>query len=263
MDETPIPFWSGLRWVDVAAVIGALAWLPYIVRFFWRPRITIIPGAQIEIGYTGLGPILNPSLAFRTERRDALVTAVWFEVVHERGQRAEFRGVQLVETPGVTQSTTGESAVHQRTQAAVAVVLTPATIAERKVNCQEANHLMRYEPLIVGFQTAIRRVQNANAQQWQETVLQSPECQALRDFLLNEFFWQTGNYKVAVFAKVAELRAPATATFSFSLNEAQVRLLRGNQQGIDWELRRITGEHVQQPAPPQFKWQWLYPTVKP
>ncbi|MFO1503493.1 MAG: hypothetical protein U1F39_06720 [Steroidobacteraceae bacterium] len=262
MDPSPPTFWSGLRWADVVAIVGALAWLPYIIRLFLKPRVTIIPGGTIEIGFTGLGPIVNPSLAFRTEHKDALVAAIEFDVAHQRGQRATFRAVQLHETGAMTQSTSGESAVHQRTQSTVAIVLTPASIAERKVVCQEREHLATYQQRLVAYQAAVRRVQNNDAERWLADAMASPECHALRDFWTGEFFWQPGRYTVTARAKVAELSTEATTSFAFELTDAQIQLLRSNQVGLEWELVRIARAagvpNIN--GPETFKWHWEYST---
>jgi len=260
MSGVPDPFWSGLRWADIAAVVGAFAWLPHIVNYFRRPKVTLIPGGKIEVGFTGLGPIFNPSLAFRTQRRDALVTGVRFAVRHERGQTAEFQCTQLSEQSGVTRFVSGDAAVHQRIHAAIAAVVTTSAIVERIVVCQERRVLDRMDTLMVAYETAVRHALAANPQPWPEQIVQSAESNALRDFWIESFFWQAGTYSVTAFATVAELRIPVKLDFSFALSEAQVELLRGNRAYLELELRRIGGApNVQDTTK---LWQWIYPITK-
>src|SRR5258708_7204841 len=88
---------NGLGWSDIVALVGAAAWLPQLWRFFQRPKVTPIAGGRIEIGFSNLGPIFNPKVAFRVERREALVTGIEFRVTHEKGQNTQFKCMQLIE----------------------------------------------------------------------------------------------------------------------------------------------------------------------
>lgn len=254
-----------LTWTDVVAILGALAWLPVVVGWFQRPKITLIPGGVVEIGFTGMGAIFNPSLAFRTEKRDALVVSVSFEVQHEKGQRAVFKSGQFAETPGVTQSTTGESAIHSRVQAVRAVVLTPTTIAERKIMCQESTYQEKWDKLVDAYFTAINRIRLTvpDAGKWKEGVLQSPERHACKEFMTKALFWQAGTYRAVASAKASELRKPATATFTFTLSEADIALLTSNIAHLDGELDRILQQAMDPAAKvAPFAWHWVYPAVR-
>lgn len=253
-------------WTNVLALVGAAAWLPKVVALFRRPRVTLIPAGTVELGYSGFGPTLNPSLAFRTERTDALVTDIWFEVVHEDGTRARFDGYQLHETPLFYYSSSGEQTVHSRAQAVVAIVLTPWQIVERRVFSQEKKHRERYPALMDDYQRTIRRLQSSSrdVSVWQDAVFQSTEYHTLREFLLDEFFWKVGTYTVHVLASVASLSTPATVSFKFSFTDEHRELLSANRQGVEWELRRIMSQAAGQPVePPAFAYKFAYPLVRP
>ena len=99
---------SGLGWSDIVALVGAAAWLPQIWRFLQKPKVTPIVGGQVEIGFTHLGPVFNPKVAFRAQRRDALVTGIQYRLQHERGQ------TPIVYRPGQRQSISAASAVGPR-----------------------------------------------------------------------------------------------------------------------------------------------------
>lgn len=137
-----------MGWItDIIAIVGAAAWLPQLWRFFQKPRVTPIVGGQVEIGFTEFGPIFNPKVAFRAERRDALVSAINFVVRHERGQEAMFRATMLVEIGSSGQYSSGQEFSQQRVQEVVALVLTPTSIVERKIGTREAECLREWEQL--------------------------------------------------------------------------------------------------------------------
>ena len=58
---------------EVLAILGASAWLPQLVVFiskkFSKPKLTIIPDKDVEIGFTSLGPIFNIQIAFLAEKK--------------------------------------------------------------------------------------------------------------------------------------------------------------------------------------------------
>lgn len=64
-----------MGWV---AIIGAAAWTPHIIewvyRFFARPKITVYPHKNPQIGYTFFGPIINIDLALLSEKKLLLLT---------------------------------------------------------------------------------------------------------------------------------------------------------------------------------------------
>jgi hypothetical protein len=254
---------SAIDWTKVAAFLGALAWLPHLVRWFIRPRVTIIPGVSVEIGFTALGPLFNPTLAFLTERRAALITRITFDVTHEKGQRATFLAQQLVETAGSTQNSAGDYALHSRTHSVIAVAMIPGQISERKINCRESSGLTRHEVLVADYQNAVRRTRDPDMMKWAAAAATSPECHALRKFWANEAVWQTGNYTVVARARVDELGREVTTQFSLTIPDEHIRLLSANAGGLDYELKGIFADIAQEPRdPPRYAWQWIYPAIR-
>lgn len=249
-------------WVEVTAVAGALAWLPYLLTLFRRPKVKLIVSGNVEIGFTGMGVIFNPTLAFLSQYKEALVTDVWCEVRHERGRAARFRVSQLVETSAFSQSTTGEAAIHQRTTSAIGIVLMPTVISERKLCCREGDRRAEYDRLMLEYQAAVRRLQVPDLSAWQDAALQSAEAHTFGEFLDNEFLWQPGNYTVKCEAEIAELRGRATLEFSFALNEGQIAFLRQNAAGLEWEARRIVAETHGERNPGAYPWRWIYPETR-
>ena len=253
---------DGFGLSDIVALVGAAAWLPHVARYFSKPKVTIIVGNSIEIGFTGLGPLFNPTLAFRTEKRDALITGVMFTVTHENGQVSRFRSMQLAETPAFSHSSSGESAAFQKTQSAVAAVVTPTTIAELKINCRERRHLQQYAEKMAGFQSGVRRLQGGFQEAgWIDTVRQSPECESLRTFLKSSFVWQPGKYEVRAAANIAEIKEPIVKDFAFSLTESQIAALRGNIALLEREFSRIAWDEIDTTQPQNLPWHWAYPAT--
>ena len=62
---------------EIAAYIGAAAWLPQIafLLYLWlrEPVLTIVPELAPEIGFTSNGAICNLRLAFIAEHKDLIL----------------------------------------------------------------------------------------------------------------------------------------------------------------------------------------------
>lgn len=228
---------SGLRWSDIVALVGAAAWLPQLWRFFQKPKVTPIAGGQIELGFTNLGPLLNPKIAFRAERRVALVTGIEFQVLHERGQKTTFKCAQLVEYGAQSESTSGEKAFHQRQQDVVAIVLNPMAIVERKVNSREVNCLRQLEALNIDLGRAIDRTRSS-APDWIDELQRSREYGDILKFLEDSFLWQAGKYTVECFVTVAGQSRPSKCSFQFVLGDGSVALLKDNVEILKERFRR-------------------------
>lgn len=251
---------GGLGWSDIVALIGAAAWLPQLWRYFQKPRVTPIAGGQIEIGFSELGPIFNPKIAFRVERRDALVTGVHFVIKHERGQITTFDGTQLVETGAQSESTSGEKAFHRRTQDVVALVLTPTAIAERKVLTRERELLKLYENLQEGFGAALSRFKG-NSADWVDRVFQSSEYQALETALTKDFVWQPGKYTAVCHVTIAGQKTATQIEFGFMLTENSVSRLRGNIEKLkQWNRDTLEGKFDDGTKKAPIL-DWVYPLV--
>ena len=252
---------EGLSWTALIALIGAGAWIPHVVKHFQRPRVTAIPGSAIEIGWTGLGPILNPTLAFRTERRDALVTAVTFDIRHESGQSERFVSQTMRETPGRSQSSTGEIAVMTREHSAGVVVVTPTSISECHIACRTEKDMQKVDELMVRYEAAVRRVVDPDPDARFRVLMQTPEAQALQEYWDSRFIWQAGKYSCVCRVAVAELKESATVEFEFDIRGEQIALLKSNSAGLKYELLRIAGA-LPPSGPKQFNWAWIYPQVR-
>jgi hypothetical protein len=247
-----------LSWGEVVAVVAAGAWLPHLWKFFQRPKVTPIVGGQIEIGFSPLGPLFNPRVAFRVERRDALVTGVEYRVAHERGQMTTFQCVQLVEHGLQSESSSGERAFHNRQQDVVAVVLVPTVIAERKTNSREVRCLADLETFNIALARAVDRLRRPGSE-WVGEVLRSPEYAEIKRFLETAFVWQTGAYNVECLVTVAGQRKPSVSKFRFVLGESSVALLRANIVSLETNFRESLTPSADAQPKKAADLNWVYP----
>jgi len=250
---------AGLGWSDIVALVGAFAWLPHIWRYFQKPKTTPIAGGQVEIGFSTLGPLFNPKIAFRVENRVALVTGIEFKLLHERGQCTTFRCSQLVEYGAQTESTSGEKAVHQRQQDVVALVLNPMSIVERKVNSRELGCLARLETLNIDLGRAIDRTRRTDPA-WIDDLVRTGEYAAVAKLLEDSFVWQAGNYKVECSVHVAGQPQPAKCKFQFVLGDGSATKLKENLEIIreNFRLSYLPPDPANPQKPKDLNWFYAY-----
>ncbi|HQU09324.1 MAG TPA: hypothetical protein PLV25_05120, partial [Opitutales bacterium] len=87
---------------EIAAYIGAAAWLPQILAWIYRavvkPKLRVVPNQMAEVGFTSFGPIFNVRIAFFVENRDLIIDGIDLVVRHEGGEERMFRWAGLGET---------------------------------------------------------------------------------------------------------------------------------------------------------------------
>lgn len=111
---------------EIAAYIGALAWLPQIWSWIYgkvvKPKLRISCASTAEVGYSTLGPIVNVDVSISTENRDALIEKISLNITHEKGEVRTLTWKSLGETPQEVRSATGEvTSSWTRTQPATAL----------------------------------------------------------------------------------------------------------------------------------------------
>jgi hypothetical protein len=94
--------WPKLTPAEIAAFIGAAAWLPQIGQWTYgwvaKPALRVSSGTKVELGYQiGYGPIVNMTLAISTSRKDAIIEKMVVEAKHEKGDTHTFTWVALNE----------------------------------------------------------------------------------------------------------------------------------------------------------------------
>jgi hypothetical protein len=77
---------SSISIFEIAALLGALAWLPYIIRlikdYFTKAEIRIILPKYPEVGFSTYGNIFNTKIAFATKNKDIVISDIGIKIKH-------------------------------------------------------------------------------------------------------------------------------------------------------------------------------------
>jgi len=138
---------------ELAAYIGALAWLPQIWSWIYgkivKPKLRINCAATGEVGYSTFGPIVNIDVSISTEKRDALIEKISLKVTHEKGEVRTLTWNTLGEAPQEVRSATGEVTNRwTRTQPAIALRVGEYFSADKFVGFREVEYGRQYTKLM-------------------------------------------------------------------------------------------------------------------
>lgn len=97
-----------MKFFEAAAILGALAWLPHLIKLlkdhFIRPEVGIIAQRTAQIGYTIFGPILNLGIAFSVRHKDIVISSIKIKLKHQSGEERTLSWQGVVQSLGQLKS---------------------------------------------------------------------------------------------------------------------------------------------------------------
>ncbi len=246
--------------VEIAALIGAAAWLPqigqWVYRFVTKPKVVFVPVRNFEVGFSVYGPMLNMRAALGAERKDATITFVKATLRHERGRTITLHWTSFTETFSQMRDKSGETTEIEREQVATALRISTAVLTEKFIRFQD-----------VEFQhEALKLLDDANGLKDRLTVsdpsptgmIASREFDALTGHYRHGFCWEAGNYELLVELRLLGVARPAVAYMNFVLDPRMVDGLRKNLELVEKSFR---AELASEPVEPRGEFFWANPMV--
>lgn len=137
---------------EIAAYIGAAAWLPQIAlwayRYFANASITIVPNRYAEVGFTSYGPIFNVRMALSVDRKDVIVDGFELTFQHADGETRTFRWSGLNETFSEIRDDAGNRQVVSRDQVPIALKIGTESLIEKFGRFQEPRYHEAVRPAL-------------------------------------------------------------------------------------------------------------------
>lgn len=244
---------------EIAAYIGAAAWIPQISYWIYRnyitPKITIVPDKNLEIGFTSFGPIFNIRMAFSADRKDAIIDS--FEVIlkHEDGEERVLRWAGMNETVSEITDSLGNRQVVSKDQPAIAFKIGTESLIEKFVRFQEPRFNDTTRPFINEltnhFDFLKKKKENYVSQ-----ILDSKQYSDICNVWKKSFWWRTGKYHV-----IFKLGSPKKIdlidyTYIFELSSIEVEKLQKNLDTLEIDLRNIINSNLPDYKAEQVNWNW-------
>ena len=194
--------WCNMTAAELAAYIGAAAWLPQIAawtyRLFVTPNITIVPDRYAEVGFTSYGPIFNVRMAFASGRKDAIIDGFELVVRHTDGDARTFRWYGLSETFSEIRDEAGNRQVVSRDQTPIALKIGTESLVEKTVRFQEPRYHETVRPGISAPCGSVEFPEAKRHSDYVSEILSSKELFELTDIRQKSFWWKAGRYDVTV-----------------------------------------------------------------
>ena len=250
---------------EIAAYIGAAAWLPQIASLLYRwlrkPVLTIVPEPAPELGFTSNGIICNLRLAFIAEREDLILDDLALDVVHEDGEQRVLRWAganeDLGETAGVKQGQLTKE--HPLTALGVATV---GPMTERFVLFREPRYRDETDSLMQDLVAHFDHLKRTETD-YVNLTLSSKELHSLIEARTQFFWWKPGHYKITFrpveLIKSFSIKQPS---YSFELKPSQVERLRQNLAVVRRDLEDTIRTNIPDFRREVLTWNWVYPELK-
>jgi hypothetical protein len=255
---------SDLSASDIAAYVGAAAWLPQIASWiysrFTTPQVLVVPEKQAELGYTSVGPIFNIRLALSAERKDVVLDSLEAVLIHQDGETHRLAWTGMRENLSEISDAAGHRQVVEKDQPAIALKLTTVSLVEKFVRFQDLTH-----------QETQRRLHNDLIAKWaflkdkdtnyQDQLLKSNELQKLLELFERDFGWKPGRYTVEFRARSPQKFTMQPNRFAFELMPHDVSALHDNLGTVKKEYENLirAGSVGYEPNP--INWTWRNPSV--
>ena len=248
--------------ISVLAIIGALAWLPHILRWLYawliKPKLRFVPDSKSEIGYNILGPIFNHNFAVITEFKDALIERILLTLTHESGEKHEFIWKSLHEKGFEVTDISGGRAEYSKLQPAIALKVWVMGLIEKKILFRDYTYEKNSYDLfykLVEKQNHLKKVDKTN---YKNQLLKSKELSDFLDFVKKSFYWKQGKYTITLYAYEKSLKKPHVENFEFTLTKNDSERLDKNiefiQQVIKVQIEYDEVPYEKWPSPPNFNW---------
>ncbi len=236
-----------MAWLtSIPAILGALAWIPHlisvIIKILEKPRLEVLSDNWAEIGFTELGPIFNPKLAFYAKNSSVLITRITSRVTHESGRETLFEWQFIVDRDG-TDDAIGLNVTRDEMTVALIRMQSPDLIEKaEKVNRAYQEHLNH---------------QTRTGQMNLDDFLKAKTTIDRIDFRKNNPLFEAGKYTVVFEVETRHAAIIESELVEFEVSQDQVNNLAKNKD--NFELLEKTGilkeKYDKSQGWPQWSWE--------
>lgn len=250
---------------EIAAYVGAAAWLPQIGLLIYgaaiKPIVTIVPEKQLEIGYTRYGPIFNIRLAISAAKKDTIIDQVDATLHHQDGSVHEFTWAGMKETFSEIRDLSGNMQFVEREYSPIALVLNRLGLIERFFRFQDPSFHSIQKALLKEVSDYQAYLKSSKPDYHQE-LLDSKQIHDLLEFYKQHFFWKTGKYTVTFSVKSPNRIVFTKAVFTFDLKSYEVEDLKKNIPLLKSDMNNDIKSDIPDYKQENLKWSWTNPQLE-
>jgi len=249
--------------VDIAAVIGALAWAPviieWVIKAIKKPVITVILDKAPEIGYTTFGPILNYRIALTADNGPVVISKIEIVLVHESGERRLLTWQGMVQNYGFM-TIEDKKMPMERDQVALAIKVNDNDVEERLFRFQDENFNANWKVLMNKSVERLNIILNHN-KDFHDELYKSDEIAKLRDQAMHGMTWKSGKYSAEIKINCNKPSRVIGNLFHFTLSTLDVERLKNNIAHAETAIKNEVYESQVGFQRQEILWNWQYPVT--
>lgn len=245
---------------EIAAYIGAAAWLPqiaiWVYRAFIKPTVTVVPDKYAEVGFTSYGPIFNLRMMLSTENKGLIIDGFELVLRHSDGDVHTLRWPGLLETFSEITDNAGNRQVVSRDQTPIALKIGTESLIEKFIRFQEPRFHEIDRPATLDLVAHSDFLKQSSPDEYVEKILSSKELFSVLENRKKAFWWKPGRYQIeAKLSSTGKFRI-TNPKFYFDLNSVDIDRLMQNISTIDIELKNIIQSNIQDFKASPINWNW-------
>ena len=250
---------------EVAAYVGAAAWLPQIVSLIYKaivkPKVTIIPEKQVEIGYTAFGPIFNLRLAVSAPKKETVIDYVGASIHHEDGSEHKLEWHGMRETFSQITDASGNMGFVEREYSPIALVLYRFGVIERLFRFQDPAFHSK-EKVLLRKATDYQVFLKSKKADYHQELLDSKQVHDTVDFYQQYFFWKAGKYTLRFSIRSPNKVILTDSHYLFELKSYEVEDLKKNLSNFRTVASNLIKSDIDGFKPEEVKWRWINATLE-
>jgi hypothetical protein len=252
---------------DIAAYIGAAAWVPQIVTWVYqalsKPVVNIVPEQFAHVSFSTWGPGLSFRMAFFVENRDLIVDGIEVLVRHQGGDTRRFRWTGVNESISEITDAAGNKQTVSRDQYPIAIKISTQAMLERYVRFNDASYNDDTKLQWEAFVKQLAFLQQKRSTSLVAEMINSREFSDLIQKRQSLLCWREGKYDLTIHLTSPQKRFNTkNLKFSFELSEIDVENLRKNVALVEEDARNYVAWISQEPKPVLDPTPWCWVAVQ-
>lgn len=245
---------------EIAAYIGAAAWLPqiatWIYRYFIQPVVTIIPDKYAEVGFTSLGPIFNVKMVFSSQNKDLIIDGFELLLKHSDGDTHTLRWSGLSETFSEITDTAGNRQVIGRDQTPIALKIGTESLIEKFVRFQDLRYHETDRPVMSRLIAHFNFLKRTKPEDYVPQTLSSKELFDVLENRKKSFWWKPGYYKMILKLSSPKKFKLMDSHFHFELSSVDIDRLKQNIGTLESDLKNVISSNLPDFKEQSINWNW-------
>jgi len=250
---------------DVAAYIGAAAWLPqitaWVYKWLLKPTLTVVSEGKAEVGHTSLGPILNIKFALSAERQDIIINDFRVQLVHQDGDTHTFRWSGMREDLSETRDASNVKQGYMvKDQLPIALKIGTSALVEKTMRFQEPRFSESHDSIVEALVEHFNFLKGKDPD-YVNSILKSKEYWAVADFRSKSIWWKEGRYDLTLQPATTKKVNVQRQRYSFVLSRINIDRLRENSTILNTDLENTIKSNLPGFQMPMLQWNWVYPEL--